>query len=112
MTTVTIITDKEGAYKEVVCMGHAGYAKKGEPDILCAAISVLVESTVNSLTELAGEVVETILNEETGFMRIIFSEDTPLQSHSVFMLDSLVFSLENISKQYGKKYLQVNYKEV
>ena len=36
-------------------MGHAGYAKRGRPDILCAAISALTIGTINSLEELARE---------------------------------------------------------
>jgi uncharacterized protein YsxB (DUF464 family) len=95
-------------------MGHAGYAKKRlfghEPDILCAAISALVIGTMNSLQELAGEQLTATFNEETGFIKCDF--DSVLQDKSVFLLDSLVFSLQNLSKEYGEKYLQVNFEEV
>ncbi|MFQ9032883.1 MAG: ribosomal-processing cysteine protease Prp [Waltera sp.] len=51
MTTIIIRKDHEGIYRGFYCMGHAGYAKKRlfgtEPDILCAAISVLVQSTID-----------------------------------------------------------------
>jgi uncharacterized protein YsxB (DUF464 family) len=111
MTTVEISKNEKGAYRQIICMGHADYAKHGE-DIVCAAISVLVISTVNALADLAGERFETVTNEETGFMRLDFSQDAPLQEKSIFLLDSMVYSLENISKEYGKKYLQVKFKEV
>ena len=39
-------------------MGHAGYARPGKPDILCASISTLVINTINSLEELAGETLQ------------------------------------------------------
>jgi hypothetical protein len=111
MTTIEITKNENGAYRQIVCMGHAGYAKRGG-DIVCAAISVLVISTINALEDLAGEHFEAVTNEETGFMRFDFPQDAPLQEKSVFLLDAMVYSLENLSKEYGKKYLQVKFKEV
>jgi len=95
-------------------MGHAEYAKKKlwgrNPDILCAAVSALVISTINSLEELAGERLTVVENEETGFIKCDFEGN--LQEKSAFLLDSMVFSLENLSKQYGQQYLQVKFEEV
>lgn len=93
-------------------MGHAEYAKAGEPDILCAAISALVIGTMNGLEALAGERFESAVNEETGFMRFVFDDEHPLQEKSVFSLDSMVFNLETLSRQYGTQYLQINIEEV
>lgn len=115
MTTITI-RKRNGSYREILCMGHAEYAKRflwhREPDILCAAISTLLISTMNGLETLAGERFETTTNEETGFMRFVFDDEHPLQEKSVFSLDSMVFSLRNLSEQYGKQYLQINTEEV
>ena len=95
-------------------MGHAGYAKKRlffrEPDILCSAISALVLGTMNSLEELAEEKLVVVTNEETGFIKCDF--ESKLQEKSVFLMDSMVFSLENLSKEYGEQYLQVKFEEV
>ncbi|MCM1552251.1 MAG: ribosomal-processing cysteine protease Prp [Butyrivibrio sp.] len=104
--------NKECQYRQIVCMGHAEYAKAGEPDILCAAISILVTATMNSLEELAGEKFAAVTDEESGFMKFTFPEEKPLQEKSTFLLDSMVFNLEMLSKEYGKKYLQVKFKEV
>ena len=111
MTTIEIVKDKNGSYRQIICMGHAGYAKQGE-DIVCSAISVLVISATNALEGLAGERFKETANEETGFMMFEFSKEVPLQEKSVFLLDALVYSLEALSKEYGKKYLQVKFKEV
>ena len=114
MTTIIIRKDNNNSYKGFICMGHAEYAKKSlfgkNPDILCAAISVLVISTMNSLEELAGEELEVVQNEETGFIKCDFKN--ALHEKSIFLLDSMVFSLENLSRQYGEKYLQVKFEEV
>lgn len=95
-------------------MGHAGYAKRRlfgtEPDILCAAISALIISTMNALEELAGETLLVSQNEETGFIKCDFSG--PLHEKSAILMDFLVLSLQNLSKQYGERYLQVNFEEV
>ena len=113
MTTI-IIRKKDNTYSGFTCMGHAGYAKKRlfghEPDILCAAISALVIGTMNSLKELAGEQLTANFNEETGFIKCDF--ESVLQDKSVFLMDSLVFTLQNLSKEYGEQYLQVNFEEV
>ena len=95
-------------------MGHAGYAKKHlfykEPDILCAAISVTVINTINSLENLAHEELSVMQNEETGFIKCDFN--SYLQDKSVFLIDSMVLCLENLSKEYGEQYLQVKFEEV
>ena len=91
-------------------MGHAGFAGKGKDDILCAAISTLTISTVNALEELGKEKLSYFTNDETGFLKCDFQEK--LQEKSTFLMDAMVFSLENLSKEYGKKYLQIKFEEV
>lgn len=110
MTTVTVRKDKNGSYRGFYCMGHAEYAKRGKPDIICAAISALTIGTIRSLEELAGEKLKIAENAETGFLRCDF--ESILQEKSGFLMDSMVFSLENISREYGRKYLQVKFEEV
>lgn len=91
-------------------MGHAEYAKAGEPDVLCAAISALTIGTVNSLEQLAGERLSVTADEKTGFLKCDF--EGILQEKSYFLVDSMVFSLESLSKEYGRRYLQVKFEEV
>ncbi len=110
MTKVVILKDHKGSYKGFYCMGHAEYAKRGEPDVLCAAISALTIGTINSLEELAGERLSSAADEETGFLKCDFNG--VLQEKSSFLMDSMVFSLENLSREYGRRYLQVKFEEV
>ena len=110
MTTVVICKDQKGSYRGFRCMGHAGYAKKRNADIVCAAISALTIGTINSLEELAGERLRISQDEETGFLKCDF--ESILQEKSSFLMDSMVFSLKNISREYGDKYLQVKFEEV
>jgi len=110
MTTIVISRSQDGSYKGFCCRGHAGYAKKGKPDILCAAISALTIGTINSLESLAGERMTVTADEETGFLKCDF--ERVLQEKSSFLMDSMIFSLENLSREYGEKYLQVKFEEV
>lgn len=109
MTRVVIGKNPDGSYRQLICSGHAGYANAGR-DIVCASVSVLVINTINALEELAGESFQTDCSEEDGFIRCDFK--SPLQERSVFLLDAMVYGLMNIQKEYGKKYLQVEIKEV
>lgn len=91
-------------------MGHAEYAKPGKPDVLCAAISALTIGAVNSLEQLAGERLSVTADEDTGFLKCDF--EGILQEKSSFLMDSMVFSLEALSREYGRRYLQVKFEEV
>ena len=95
-------------------MGHAEYAKKNifgkrEPDVLCAAISALTIATNNALEQLAGEKVDSVMND--GFIQCTF-ESVLVQEKSIILMDSLVLALEMLSKEYGEQYLQVKFEEV
>ena len=110
MTTIVIQKTKDGSYQGFTCMGHAGFAKKQEADVLCASISTLTICTVNALEALAKEEVSCVTNEETGFLRCEIK--SKLQEKSIFLMDAMVYSLESLSQEYGKKYLQIKIEEV
>ena len=89
--------------------GHADRSVNGQ-DIVCSAISALTCNLINSLEELAGEKLSVKQEEQTGFLKCEF--EGSLQEKSVFLIESMVFNLENLSREYGKKYLQVKIEEV
>lgn len=110
MTTVVIRRTRAQRYVGFTCMGHAEYARPGQPDLLCASISMLVINTVNSLEELAGETLRVSSNEETGFIQCAIESD--LQEKSIFLMDAMVFGLQQLARTYGEKYLTVKFEEV
>lgn len=95
-------------YSKVMAYGHAGYEDSGK-DILCAAVSALIINTANSLEKFTDDFFSSDVLED-GTTEIILKEHP--SEKAVLLMDSLCFGLEEISKQYGKKYLRVNYKEV
>ncbi len=52
MISVKVFKNEKGELKGFECTGHAGYSEAGS-DIACAAFSMLVINTVNSITSLS-----------------------------------------------------------
>lgn len=109
MTTITITKSKNGNYKQVECKGHTGYANSGE-DIVCAAVSVLVINTVNSLESLTDAKMQVDTDEDSGMITFRFTED--LKEGGRLLVDSLVLGLTNVAGQYGKRYVKLKFREV
>ena len=109
MTHVSIIKTRNGEYRGFNCIGHSGYADAGE-DIVCAAISVLVINTINSLDQLAGEKFKLVTNEEEGLIDCRFEKN--INEKSKLLLDSMVLGLGEIKKQYGKTFIDLTFEEV
>lgn len=110
MTRVTIYKTKTGEYRKFTCDGHAAYADYGQ-DIVCAAISVLVINTVNSLEEITKEPIQVEADEKSGRIVCTFLKES-LQETSAALMDSLVLGLSRIEAQYGKKHCKLTFKEV
>ena len=110
MTQITFHRTTAGEYQGFTCNGHAGFADYGE-DIVCAAISVLVINTINSLEQITGEKMQVETDEDAGTIRCRFVNQ-PLKETSKALMDSLVLGLTQIEKQYGKKHCKLTFEEV
>ena len=103
MTQVTFYKRSDGMYTGFTAKGHAGYAKYGK-DILCAAISALVESTANGITEVVGAKTDLLAIDE-GYVDIEIAEtesDAIFQSAQI-LIETLYRALASIAeeKQYS-----------
>lgn len=99
MTTIVIFKSND-SYKGFTCMGHAGYARSGS-DIVCAAISILVINTLNSIEELAKEKMITESDEEEGYIECHFPDG--INEKTKLLMDSMVMGLKEIERNYSKK---------
>ena len=61
------VRKKNGSYEEFISKGHAGYAEAGQ-DIVCAAVSALIITTVNSLEKFTDDKFD--VQEKDGFVSI------------------------------------------
>ena len=108
MTSITVIKEDDRVLA-FTCNGHAGYADMSE-DIVCAAISILVLNTINSIEVLTDTVPITELDEETGYIHCSFEDD--ITDEAALLIDAMILGLSQIQEQYGTKYIDVKIKEV
>ena len=54
--------------------------------------------------------MEVTTNEETGFVRCVFTNS--LSDKALVLVDAMILGLEQICQEYGKKYCNVEFKEV
>jgi len=106
MITITV-KKRNGNYLEFVSKGHAGYAEEGQ-DIVCAAVSALIITTVNSLEKFTDDKFD--VQEKDGFVSIHFRND--LSERGMLLMDSLLLGLTEIAGSYNNRYLTVKVKEV
>lgn len=109
MIRVTVLKDSNEDYKGIILDGHAGYGKYGQ-DIVCASVSALVFNTANSVEALTDDSFEGSAEEEKG--RFSFRFTGELSPESKLLMNSLVLGLQNIEKDYGRKYISIRFEEV
>ena len=101
------VRKKNGSYEEFISKGHAGYAEAGQ-DIVCAAVSALIITTVNSLEKFTDDKFD--VQEKDGFVSIHFRNN--LSERAMLLMDSLLLGLTEIAGSYNNRYLTVKVKEV
>ena len=107
MINITV-KKRNGSYLDFLSRGHAGYAEEGQ-DIVCAAVSALIITTVNSLDAFTDEKIE--VGEDDGYVSIHFKTN-PNTEHGKLLMDSLILGLTEIEHSYNNRYLTVRVKEV
>ncbi len=107
MIEVKFKEDDHGNLLSFEITGHAGYGVEGE-DIICAAVSVLVINTVNSLETFTDDQFE--VQEDDGYVSFHFT--APVTERGTLLMDSLILGLTEIEHSYNNRYLTVKVKEV
>jgi len=107
MVKITIQKSNQ-VWKGFISSGHAGYLDEGQ-DIICAAISVLIINTINSIEKFLPE-TKFQVNENKGYIH--FKLDCNPDEKTELLLNSMLLGLEEIQKQYNKKYVKLKFEEV
>lgn len=107
MIRVSIFRDDTDMITGYRVKGHAGYDDSGQ-DIVCAAVSILVINTINSIENLTsdGTRIECKDDEKKGIIE--FHVTGELSSETIILLKSLEFGLHAISDEFGKEYLKLD----
>ena len=108
MTSITVIKEDKHIIA-FTCNGHAGYAEESE-DIVCAAISMLVINTINSIEAFTQTKPIVEAEQESGYIHCSFEDDVTADAE--LLLNSMLLGLSQIKEQYGTKYIDVKIKEV
>ena len=108
MIEVIIRKNKAGEYTGFNVSGHAGYAEYGR-DIVCAATSILVINTVNSIESLTDTKISVRSDEKEGIIDLKFKSE--ICEKAKVLVDSLVLGLKSI-KEDNEKYIQISIEEV
>lgn len=89
--------------------GHAGYAEHGE-DIVCAAVSMLVINTINSIELFTSEPVkERKVDNQRGLLDVEFPKrkQGEFDPEAELLIKSMINGLETVKEMYGEKYIQI-----
>ena len=103
MINVSIYQNRENDITGFKLLGHAGYADHGQ-DIVCAAVSVLVINTINSVETFTSDVFTYDADEETGMIE--FHITSKPCNDSKILLKSMFLGLQGIQDSYGLDYLR------
>ncbi|SES97045.1 ribosomal-processing cysteine protease Prp [[Clostridium] polysaccharolyticum] len=104
MIKVTVFRNDNGICKGFQCMGHAGYAGFGQ-DIVCAAVSVLVVNTINSIEEFTDDAIACEVKEENGDVKLEFTAD--ISNESRLLVESMLLGLRGVEQEYGKDFIVI-----
>lgn len=101
MTDITI-KRKNNSIVEVEALGHTGYGEEGE-DIVCAAVSTLVQSALLGLMKVAGVNVKYSVDEQKGMLKFVLPEAlTFSERHDAdVILNTMLCGLQDIYTEYS-----------
>ena len=86
--------------------GHSGYAQHGK-DIVCAAVSALMQALLIGIQEVNGKHLECNLIEENGFFKLAWN--IGITPEIRLLSETIALSLKKIAVAYPKnlKFLEV-----
>lgn len=110
MILISIYRNSSKAIGQFIIKGHAYEANPGE-DIVCAAVSILGQTTVLSLYQIAGINIEYEIKK--GYLRCKLPENLTEEElyKAGLLIDSMLLGFKNIQENYPQ-YIEICDKEV
>lgn len=101
MTNVSI-TKKNGEIVKVVCDGHTNYGVSGE-DIVCSALSSIVQTAVLGVLMVAGVNLDLTRNEDRGYLAFeVPNNISQTQRHDVsVILNTMLCGISDLREGYS-----------
>ena len=110
MIRIVAYRDNQSRWVGFSAAGHSGYAEEGS-DIVCAAVSALTITCVNSLDALLG-VTPEIEGGEDGRLKamVTIPADTETAGRVQLLFDSLMLGLKQMAEDWPK-YVKLSIQE-
>ena len=109
MINVIIIKEKQ-TIKTIEATGHSGYAESGK-DIVCSAVSCLMETLANGLTEVVKAKAEIIVDENIPHLSVTLTEaDKEKFKMAQVLMKSTVLGIKGVADGF-KKFIKIKEKQ-
>ena len=101
MISILIIKSKQN-YITVEATGHSGYAESGS-DIVCSAISTLMQNLANGLTEVVKAEAKVVVDEDIPHLSVtLMEQDAEKNKYAQMLMQTTVLSLKEVANGYSK----------
>ena len=94
MIRVTVTRNAKQVIERVVVSGHAGAGPHGY-DLVCAGVSTLVATCVNSIEQLTGLRIDAV--ERDGYVMF----DVPQSRDAQLLTESMLVGMQDMEQEYG-----------
>lgn len=110
MISISIYRNAKKNIEQFIVEGHAYAADPGQ-DIVCAAVSVLSQTTVLALHEIVHVAIE--YKVENGYLKCKLPMNLMEKElyEAKLLIDTMLLGLNNIRESYPQ-YVEIHYKEV
>ncbi|MBR4998748.1 MAG: ribosomal-processing cysteine protease Prp [Clostridia bacterium] len=109
MINVIVIKEKQ-TIKTIEATGHSGYAEEGQ-DIVCSAVSSLMETLANGLTEVVKAQAEVKVDESIPLLSVKLNEtDKKKCEYAQILMQSTLLGLKGVANGY-RKFIKIKEKQ-
>ncbi|MBQ8452062.1 MAG: ribosomal-processing cysteine protease Prp [Clostridia bacterium] len=110
--TKVVIVKKDNKIHEVECDGHTNYGEKGE-DIVCAALSSVVQTAVLGLLMVALIELDMKRDDEKGYLRFTLpeklNEEEEIKASAI--LDTMLCGISDLNESFSD-YIELEVKNL
>ena len=101
MINVIVIKEKQ-TIKTIEATGHSGYAQEGQ-DIVCSAVSTLMETLANGLIEVVKAQVEVKVDETIPHLSVTLTEaDKEKCKYAQVLMNSTLLGIKGVAQEFSK----------
>lgn len=101
MINVIVIKEKQ-TIKTIEATGHSGYAEEGS-DIVCSAVSSLMQTLANGLTEVVKAKANIKVDENIPHLSVILTEeDKEKCKMAQVLMQSTLLGIKGVAQGYSK----------